>query len=363
MKIKQHTILVRDVVKDYVDNQDEGVVGYGGKLDIRPAFQREFVYDVKQRNAVIDSMLKGFPLNVMYWVKRGDQYEVLDGQQRTISICSYVKGEYSILISGYDKFFSNLSNEEQTKILEYPLTVYFCEGTDNETMDWFRIVNIAGEILREQELRNAIYGGPWVESAKRFFSKPNSPAYNVGGKYLSGSAIRQDYLETAIIWSSEGKIKQFLAEHQHKTDAKELWEYFNTVIDWVKDTFPKYRSVMKGINWGRLHKLYGKDRVDVDEIEREVDRLRKDDEVTNKKGIYEYVLSGNEQHLNLRTFPVEMKEEKYQETDGICPSCGKKFDFKDMEGDHIDPWSEKGKTEIDNLQMLCKPCNRRKGSK
>lgn len=281
MKIDQHTILVRDVVEDYVDNQDEGEVGYGGKLDIRPAFQREFVYNEKQRNAVIDSILKGFPLNVMYWVKRGDQYEVLDGQQLTISICSYVSGDYSLVISGNDMYFHNLSKEQQTKILEYPLTVYFCEGTDDETMDWFRIVNIAGEVLVEQELRNAIYGGPWVESAKRYFSKPNSPAYNLGGKYLKGRAIRQEYLETAIKWKSKDRIKHFLAEHQHKPNADDLWDYFSTVIDWVKETFPKYRAVMKGINWGRLHKLYGKERVDVDEIEREVDRLTKDDEVIN----------------------------------------------------------------------------------
>ena len=363
MKIEQHTIQVKDLVKDYIDNQDEGVVGYGGKLDIRPAFQREFVYNEKQRKAVIDSVLKGFPLNVMYWVKHSDRFEVLDGQQRTISICSYVTGDFSFVIDGNDMYFHNLSKDKQEKILNYELTVYFCEGTDDETMDWFRIVNIAGVVLVEQELRNAIYKGPWVESAKRYFSKRNSPAYRVGRKYLSGKANRQAFLETAIKWKSKDKIKHFLAEHQHKPNADDLWEYFNTVIDWVKETFPRYHSVMKGINWGRLHSLYGEEQVDVDDIQREVDRLRKDEEVLNKKGIYEYVFSGNEQHLNLRAFTVEMKEDKYHENDGICPSCGKKFEFKEMEGDHIDPWSENGKTEIDNLQMLCKPCNRRKGAK
>lgn len=361
MKIKQHTILVRDVADGFVYNQDGGVVGYSGMLDIRPAFQREFVYDPKQRNAVIDSILKGFPLNVMYWVKRDDKFEVLDGQQRTISICSYVKGEYSIVISGNDKFFSNLSQEQRDKILDYELTVYFCEGTDDETMDWFRIVNIAGEVLRDQELRNAIYGGPWVESAKRYFSKPNSPAYNVGGKYLNGSAIRQDYLETAIKWYSEGHIKHFLAEHQHKPDAKELWDFFLKVIGWVKETFPRYRSTMKGVDWGRLYKSHGNKALDFD-IEAEVSRLSKDDDVTNKKGIYEYIFSGEEHHLNIRAFTIGMKETKYEEQDKVCPSCGKEFEFKEMEGDHIDPWSEGGKTELDNLQMLCKPCNRRKGS-
>lgn len=362
MKIEQHTIAVSDVVDGYIDNQEEGVIGYGGRLDIRPAFQREFVYDVKQRNAVIESILKGFPLNVMYWVKRGNQFEVLDGQQRTISICSYVHGDYSIVIAGNDKFFHNLSTEQQTKILKYPLTVYFCEGTDDETMDWFRIVNLAGEVLREQELRNAIYGGQWVESAKRYFSKPNSPASNLGGKYLTGSAIRQDYLETAIKWHSDGHIKHYLAEHQHDSDAKDLWDFFVRVIDWVKEIFPKYRSAMKGVDWGRLYKSYGETTLDFD-IEAEVSRLSKDDDVTNNKGIYEYIFTGDHHHLNIRTFTAGMKETKYNEQGGICPRCGGEFKLNEMEGDHIDPWSEGGKTEIANLQMLCKPCNRRKGAK
>lgn len=361
MKIEQKTILVRDVVKDYTDNHEEGVIGYGGKLDIRPAFQREFVYKNNQRNAVIDSILRGYPLNVMYWVKRDNQFEVLDGQQRTISICSYVNGDFSFVISGNDMYFHNLSKENQDKILNYALTVYFCEGTDDETMDWFRIVNIAGEVLREQELRNAIYGGPWVESAKRYFSKPNSPAYNVGGKYLTGSAIRQDYLETAIKWHSEGHIKHYLAGHQDDPDANELWDFFVRVIDWVKTIFPKYRSEMKGVDWGRLYKSYADTTLDFD-IEAEASRLSKDDEVTNKKGIYEYLFTGDTYHLNIRTFSAGMKETKYDEQGGICPGCSGEFKLTEMEGDHIDPWSEGGKTEINNLQMLCKPCNRRKGS-
>ena len=363
MKIKQHTILVSEVVKDYIDNQVEGVVGYSGKLDIRPAFQREFVYNAKQRNAVIESILKGFPLNVMYWVKREDHFEVLDGQQRTISICSYVVGDFSLVIAGNDMYFHNLSKEKQEKILNYELTVYFCEGTDDETMDWFRIVNIAGEVLREQELRNAIYGGPWVESAKRYFSKPNSPAYNVGGKYLSGSSIRQDYLETAILWHSDGHIKHYLAKHQHQSSAVELWNYFRSVIEWVKAVFPKYRTSMKGRDWGRMYDGYKDHDLSPDELEEQVAELIKDDDVTSKQGIYEYVLTGNENLLNIRAFSESQKEAKYEEQEGVCVKCRGVFPLNGMEGDHITPWSEGGATVPNNLQMLCKDCNRRKGAK
>lgn len=363
MKIEQQIIKVRKIVEDYEYKGQDGVIGYQGKLDIRPAFQREFVYKDNQRNAVIDSILKGFPLNVMYWVKRDDKFEVLDGQQRTISVCSYVNGEFSIQIDGNHMYFSNLSKERQTKILDYELTVYFCEGTDDETMDWFRIVNLAGEVLKEQELRNAIYGGPWVESAKRYFSKPNSPAYNVGGKYLSGSSIRQDYLETAIHWHSEGHIKHYLAEHQHKSSAEDLWNYFTSVIEWVKSVFPKYRNSMKGRDWGSMYDRFKDHDLSPVEIEEQVSELLKDDDVTSKQGIYEFVLTGDDNLLNIRQFSISQKEAKFEEQEGICVKCQKECEFDEMEGDHITPWSAGGATILTNLQMLCKDCNRRKGAK
>ena len=363
MKIEHEIIKVREVVNGYKNNGNDGVIGYHGKLDIRPAFQREFVYKDNQRNAVIESILKGFPLNVMYWVKHGDRFEILDGQQRTISICNFVSGRFSLQIDGNDLYFSNLSKERQNKILDYELTVYFCEGTDDETMDWFRIVNIAGEVLRDQELRNAIYKGPWVESAKRHFSRPNSPAYNVGGKYLSGSSIRQDYLETAINWQSKGNIKQYMADHQHNFSAVDLWNYYTSVIEWVKAVFPKYRTSMKGRNWGRMYDCFKDRNLSATELEEQIAELMKDDDVTSKQGVYEYVLTGNEELLNIRRFSESQKEAKYEEQERLCTTCGEEFEFNEMEGDHIDPWSEGGKTEIANLQMLCKPCNRRKGAK
>lgn len=363
MIIEQQVIKVRDVVDGYEDNGNDGVVGYHGKLDIRPAFQREFIYNSKQRNAVIESMLKDFPLNVMYWVKRGEQFEVLDGQQRTISICSFVIEDYSMPIAGNDMYFHGLSEERQTTILDYELTVYFCEGTDDETMEWFRIVNIAGEVLREQELLNAIYGGPWIESAKKYFSRPGSPAYHVGGKYLSGSSIRQDYLETAIKWKSQGDIKPYLAEHQNNSSAVDLWNYFRSVIEWVEAVFPKYRTSMKGRDWGRMYDKHKDRDLSPEELEEQVAELIKDDDVTSKQGIYEYVLTGNDHLLNIRQFSVAQKEAKYEEQKGICAICGNEFAIDEMEGDHITPWSEGGATVPENLQMVSRECNRRKGKK
>ncbi len=363
MKIQQKSITVREVIDGYRDKKEEGVIGYGGQLDIRPSFQREFVYDGKQKRAVINSILKGYPLNVMYWVKRNDKLEVLDGQQRTISICSFIQRDFAIQVNGKYQYFHNLSENMQKKILDYELTVYFCEGTDDETLEWFEIVNIAGEKLRLQELRNAIYGGPWVESAKRFFSRPKSAAEGVGGIFLSGSAIRQDYLETAIDWYSEGEIIRFMAKHQHETDATELWDYFNSVINWVKFVFPNYHKTMKGINWGALYKEYKYSYKVPKNNAKEVLRLLKDDDVSNKRGIYEFILSGREHLLNIRKFSDSDKETQYASQKGICPWCKQKFPIAQMDGDHIKPWSEGGKTTLENLQMLCKQCNRTKGVK
>ena len=368
MKIDLHKIKVRKVVDGYKDSREEGVLAYGGKLDIRPKYQREFVYKEKQRNAVIETIKNSFPLNVMYWMIREDGgYEVLDGQQRTISIGQYVNGDFSL----NDRFFHNLTKEEQDKILDYELMIYFCEGTDKERLDWFRIINIAGEKLTDQEIRNAVYTGPWLSDAKLKFSKSNCAAYllaNDGGSLVIGSPIRQEYLETALSWINEGKIEDYMAKHQHDKKANELWDYFQDVIAWVRKTFPNYRKEMASVNWGELYNQFKKEKLNATKLEAEVKELMQDEDVTKKSGIYPYVLTRQERHLSIRAFNDKMRREAYERQKGICPHCNgeskkKKWEIEEMEADHITPWHEGGKTTAENCQMLCKDDNRRKSGK
>ncbi|MFA0888783.1 MAG: HNH endonuclease family protein [Synergistales bacterium] len=357
MKIELQEITVRQVVEGYVDNAEEGVVGYGGKLNIRPKFQREFVYDDKKRNAVIDTIRKEFPLNVMYWTKNEDgTFEVLDGQQRTISFCQYVKGDFSI----DNRAFHNLTNTEQEQILSYKLMIYFCEGNEKEKLDWFRIINIAGERLTDQELRNAVYTGPWLSDAKLKFSKSNCAAYLLAKDYVNGSPIRQEILQTAIGWISGGEIEKYMSVHQHDPNANALWTYFQNAIDWVKLTFPNYRREMKGIAWGILYDEFKDKLLDTAKLEQEIQALMMDDDVTSQKGIYPYVLTRNEKFLNIRAFTDNQKRAAYERQKGFCSKCGDHFELKGMEADHITPWSKGGKTNLENCQMLCLDCNRRK---
>ena len=357
MKIELHEISVGDVAENYVDNAEEGVIGYSGKLNIRPKYQREFVYDDKKRNAVLDTIRKDFPLNVMYWVKNEDgTFEVLDGQQRTISFCQYVKGEFSV----DNRAFHNLTETEKQQILDYKLMVYFCEGNDKEKLDWFKIINIAGEKLTDQELRNAVYTGTWLTAAKSIFSKSNCAAYLLSKEYVNGSPIRQEILQTALDWIGNGEIEKYMSIHQHDPNANELWTYFRNVIEWVQLTFTNYRKEMKGIAWGGLYDNFHGDMFDAAKIEQEIQTLMMDDDVTNKKGIYSYILTRNERHLSIRAFTDSQKRAAYERQKGICVKCGEHFDLSGMEADHITPWSIGGKTTPDNCQMLCKECNRRK---
>lgn len=366
MKIELHEIKIRDIANGYVDSQENGVVGYGGLLNIRPKYQREFVYDEKKRNSVLDTIRKGFPLNVMYWVKNEDgTFEVLDGQQRTISFCQYVNGDFSI----DNKAFHNLTETEKDMILDYNCMVYFCEGNDLEKLEWFKIINIAGEKLTDQELRNAVYTGPWLTSAKTIFSRSNCAAYLLSKDYVNGTPLRQDLLETALDWINDGNIEGYMSIHQHDPNANALWTYYMNVISWVKNTFPKYRKEMKGIQWGPLYNAYKDTLFDTDKLEDRIKELMMDDDVTNKKGIYSYVLTGNEKYLNIRAFTESQKRKVYEAQNGICPHCAKEgrakthYELEEMEADHITPWCEGGKTSIDNCQMLCKEHNRRKSSK
>ena len=355
MKIELKEITIREVSKEYFNDNEEGVVGFDGKLNIRPKYQREFVYKDKQRDAVIETVIKNFPLNVMYWVKNEDDtYEVLDGQQRTISICEYVTGSFSL----NSMYFHNLTNVEKEQILDYKLMVYFCEGNDKEKLDWFKTINIAGEKLTNQELRNAIYTGTWLTDAKRYFSKSNCVAFNIGNDYLTGSAIRQDYLETAISWLSNDNIEQYMAENQNKPNANELWLYFNSLINWIKVVFPKYRKEMKGVNYGVLYNTFKDKEFDAKKLEEEITKLMQDEDVTKKSGIYEYVLTRKERYLSIRAFTDKQKREAYERQKGICPKCSVEFELNEMEADHITPWHEGGKSTAENCQMLCKHDNR-----
>ena len=337
MEVNLKEITVKDLVANYQDNDENGVVGYGGKLDIRPPFQREFVYNDKQQKAVIDTVSKGFPLNVMYWAVRNNDkekpFEIIDGQQRTLSICKYINSEFSFK----DLYFHNLEEDEKEKILDYELTVYVCEGTDSEKLEWFKTINIAGEELTDQELRNAVYHGSWVTDAKRYFSKTGCPAYQIGNQYMNGTPIRQDYLETVIKWKSNNNIEDYMGQNQHEENAEELWDFFIEVIEWIKSIFPKYRKEMKGLPWGELYIKHKDKMLNPEELEEKVLELMKDEDVTNKKGIYLYLLDDKERHLSIRSFNNRQKREAYTRQAGICPSCKEEFKLEEMEADHITP--------------------------
>ena len=374
-------ISIADLFNGFVNNEEEGVYTYIRiddeliKTDIRPPYQREFVYSDDKRNKVIETLSRNLPLGVIYLAKNSDgTMEVIDGQQRIMSICKYLNGDFSV--NGIADFLNEKTfNCELYKntaiykqIMSYNnLIAYIVEGEDDEKLDWFRTINISGEKLTEQELLNANYTGEWLCSAKRKFSKTNCVAFKKGNKLVNGSPIRQDYLETALSWISGGKenIQKYMGDNYQKENAEPLWKYFVEVIEWVEKTFT-YRKEMKGIDWGKLYREYGKNEYDVAELEKKVKALMEDDEVDNNRGIYEYVLSNcakeKERCLAIRKFKDNDKRTAYERQNGICPICGKHYEIEEMEGDHIIPWSKGGKTTIDNLQMLCKKCNREKGN-
>lgn len=320
-------------------------------------------------------MSKNFPLNVLYWVLNDDgTYELLDGQQRSLSICSFYMGEFFVsCYQNTQKAFFNLNAQEQQAFLSYKLMVYICEnGTDKEKLDWFKVINIAGEVLTAQEIRNAVYSGSWVTAAKRKFSKTGCVAYKLGENYMSGAVLKQDYLQTVLAWISDtyetgdanAKIEHYMAAHQHDETADELWNYFQSVIGWVMATFPTYRKeAMKGLDWGLLYNAYKDVSVDAEALETQVKRLMEDSDVTNNKGIYWYVFDGREKHLHIRAFDANTRRSVYERQNGICPKCGKHFELDGMDADHITPWCKGGQTTKENCQMLCSECNQRKSGK
>jgi uncharacterized protein with ParB-like and HNH nuclease domain len=363
MRIELHEIKVREVALNYIDNAEEGVSGYSGKLNIRPKYQREFVYDEKKRNAVIDTIRKGFPLNVMYWVKNNDgTFEVLDGQQRTISFCQFVHDDFAINADGHIKKFGNMTTTEQNAILDYKLMIYFCEGDDKEKLEWFKTINIAGERLTDQELRNAVYTGEWLTNAKSIFSKSNCAAYLLAKDYVNGTAIRQEILETALSWISKGNIEKYMSAHQHDKNANELWAYFKGIIEWARATFQTYRKEMKGLDWGKLYDTYKDQKLDPNKLENEIKTLYCNDEITNQKGIYLYVLTRDEKHLNIREFTENQRNTVYERQNRTCADCHKPFAIKDLEAHHVTAWNAGGKTEINNCVMVCQKCHTKRHS-
>ena len=249
-------------------------------------------------------------------------------------------------------------DELREAFLDYRLSVYVCTGTDLERLDWFRTINIAGEELKPQELRNAVYSGPWVSDARKWFSQQGGPATGIGGDYLSGSAIHQDYLETAIEWVSDGNVEDYMARHQSDPDASELWDHFESVLEWVRSTFTEYRKPMKGVDWGRLYADHGS-RTDLDpaELEKRTEKLFDNEDVTREKGIYAYLLDGDERHLSIRAFPKQVKQRVFKKQKGRCASCGDRLEFTAAHADHRIPWSKGGHTVEDNCQVLCVTCN------
>ncbi|EJF0769393.1 DUF262 domain-containing protein [Campylobacter upsaliensis] len=391
MQIDKTEIKIKELIAGYTrDEESSQIVAYAdssgvARLNIRPKYQREFVYKEAQRNAVIDTILKGFPLNIMYWVKNVDssaecEYEVLDGQQRTISICEYVKGSFSIQWNDKSQYFHTLSKDLQEKFLDYKLNVYVCQGSDSEKLEWFKTINIAGETLTSQELRNAVYASVWLSDAKRRFSKEKGVAVLKGAKYLNGSALRQEFLESAIAWIVDSRKDEKICEYMAKNakdskNADGLWEYFAKVIDWVEMKFEKYRKEMKGLEWGLFYNTYKDKPLDAKELESKIIELMQDDEVQKKSGIYAYVLSGNEKHLSLRAFSESVKRAVYEKQGGVCansdghikgvkcPHENERLELEQMEADHILAWSKGGKTEKENCQMLCVKCNRAKSDR
>lgn len=372
MKTTRQNITIRQLFDGYQDHNWEGVVGFNGKLDIRPKYQREFIYDDERQRKVIDTVIHERPLNIMYWVINGDHFDLLDGQQRTLSICRYLDHQFAIVNQNGEKmYFDTLPENEQEQILNYPLEICICDGTENEIYDWFRTININGLALNEQEMLNATYTGEWLTDARRYFSKPNCAAYNLGKDYLKGSVERQEYLAKVLKWASKGDVKEYMAQHRRDTDASALWSYFEDIIAWVRSVFPIYRSEMKGLDWGRFYDDFKGQAFDASELEERVKSLMTDDEVQSKPGIYEYVLYGQEKSLNLRTFDNATKRTVYERQGKHCPYCdkeqdgehiGEEYELEEMEGDHIVPWSKGGKTTIENCQMLCKRHNNLKSN-
>ena len=379
-------ITIKDIISGFVYNELEGkgLFGLSGKLTIQPEYQRNYIYaDGKRDVAVIESILKGYPLGLIYFNKiSGDNLEVLDGQQRITSIGRFVTGKFAIKDNnGMQQYFSGIASDKQAQIMETKLLIYECEGTESEIKEWFKTINIAGVPLNNQELLNAVYSGTFVTLAKTEFSNKQNSNIQKWGAYISGSVDRQDYLERALEWVSKGNIGEYMSLHRNDTNINELKTYFTTVIDWVSGVFLNVESEMKGLEWGRLYETYHRLAYNPAEIATKIKELYSDSYIKNRKGVFEYILgsSTDTKLLEVRLFDDATKKSIYtiQTTkateDGIsnCPLCAigsdsnksKIWNLSEMDADHIAAWSKGGATSAANCQMLCKTHNRAKGNK
>lgn len=370
----------------YSEQEGRGLFGLSGKLTIQPEYQRHFIYaDNKglKEKAVIDSVLRGYPLGLVYFNKTGqDTFEVLDGQQRITSLGRYLKGKFAVKDeNGLEQFFSGLDEVKKRKILETKMLVYVCEGTEPEIKDWFRTINIAGIPLNKQEILNASYSGPFVTALKAEYS--NSQNHNIitWRAFLKGDVKRQAYLETALDWASHGNIEGFMSEHRHDTNIDSVKAYFNSVIDWADVTFPDIYQEMRGLDWGRLYDTYHSQAYNPAAVAARIRELYANPQVTDQKGIFEYVLGGETEKklLNIRVFDAHTKQVKYNEqtseaqSHGVsnCPMCvhegganaAKIWSLSEMDADHVTAWSHGGSTDLANCQMLCRKHNQEKGNR
>lgn len=380
-------ISVKDICDGFVYNELEGrgLFGLSGKLTIQPEYQRNYIYASdggKKEVAVIDSILKGYPLGLIYFVKvSDDKFEVLDGQQRITSFGRFITNKFAIKIDGMEQFFDSIASELQTKVLNSKLTIYECEGEEPEIKLWFKTINIAGVPLNEQELNNAIYSGSFVTFAKEEFSNSQNSNIQKWSAYISGSANRQDFLKIALDWVSKGKIEDYMASHRRDKNIKELKNYFNSVIDWVSTVFTDVESEMKGLEWGRLYETYHNQAFNPKAVSEEVQKLYADPYVKSRKGIFEFILGGSKDTklLEVRVFDEATKRSVYAiqkveaETKGIsnCPLCvlghdsnkNRIWSLAEMDADHVAAWSKGGSTDAKNCQLLCKTHNRAKGNR